>query len=64
MILINSLMIRLKKIVLSFIKRQPKCKSIKLSDIQSVYKSKIEYTPKDISVGYYVNARNSTYRLK
>ena len=55
---------RAKKIVLPFMKRQPKCKSVKLKDIQTVYKKKVQYSPKDVSVGYYVTVRNCTYKLE
>lgn len=44
-----------KKIVLSFIKRQPKCKSVKLADIENVYKT---------NATYYVKAKGNTYKLK
>lgn len=44
-----------KAIVISYIRRQPKCKSAKIADIGRVYK---------ISNAYYVTAKGKTYRLK
>ena len=48
-----------KKVVLSFMRRQPKCKSVKLSDITRVSKK--------VSGGcvrYYVFCKNQMYRIK
>lgn len=45
-----------KKIVLPFIKRQPKCKSVKIADIEKVWRNgKNEY---------FVTAKGKTYRIK
>lgn len=49
-----------KKIVLSYIKRQPKCKSVKISDIESVYR----ITAYNQSNKYYVEAKDKRYILK
>lgn len=49
-----------KKIVLKFMKRQPKCKSIKLSDIENVTKN----VYRDGKSTYVVTAKNKTYFLK
>lgn len=46
-----------KKIVLSFVKKQPKCKSVKLADIESVYKI-------TSSNEYFVKAKGKTYKLR
>ena len=53
-----------KKIILPFVKRQPKCKSAKLSDIEEVKKtvSKNKYTNK-YETKYYVTVKNKTYRI-
>jgi hypothetical protein len=45
-----------KKIILPFIKRQPKCKSVKIADIEKVWRNgKNEY---------FVTAKGKTYRIK
>ena len=45
-----------KRIVLPFIKRQPKCKSVKIADIERVWRNdKNEY---------FVTAKGKTYRIK
>lgn len=53
-----------KKIILPFVKRQPKCKSARLSDIKEVKKtvSKNRYTNK-YETKYYVTVKNKTYRI-
>lgn len=52
-----------KKIVLSFLKRQPKCKTVKVSDIDSVRKV-VRYTiDGKIEVTYRVFAKGNTYYL-
>ena len=48
-----------KKVVISFMRRQPKCKSVKLSDITRVSKK-----VSDGCVVYYVSCKNQTYRIK
>lgn len=49
-----------KEIVFSYIKRQPKCKTVKLSDIEKVYRITEHNSSKD----YYVVAKGKCYRLK
>lgn len=55
-----------KAAVLPFVKRQPKCKSVRLSDITSVKKI-IHYSRFDnnaVSVGYKVVAKGQTFNLR
>jgi len=49
-----------KEIVLPFMKRQPKCKSIKVSDIENV--KKVIYED-EFHVSYFVLAKGNQYRL-
>jgi len=55
---------RAKAIVLPFVKRQPKCKGVKLADITAVRKvvnrSRFDKT---VSIRYEVEAKGKTYRL-
>lgn len=55
-----------KKIVLSFMKRQPKCKTIRLSDIERVYKVVDSFyrNPNKFYARYYVRAKNDSYQIK
>lgn len=54
-----------KKIVLSFIQRQPKCKSIKLKDIERVYRVVDKHYINDtIFSQYIVEAKGNRYKLE
>ena len=50
-----------KEIVLPFVRRQPKCRSMKLRDIERVYKS---VSRDDNRPDYYVTAKGRTFRLR
>lgn len=53
-----------KKIVLSYLRRQPKCASIRLGEIQSVYK-KISTSAfsGETTIAYYIKAREKVFTL-
>lgn len=55
-----------KKFILSFVKRQPKCKSVKLSDIERVYKiiDSVWNNPKLKRSKYYVKVKDKCLQIK
>ena len=52
-----------KEIVLPFMKRQRKCKSVTLKQIEEV-KKVIYYNKNNIKVHYYVKAKGDTFRIR
>lgn len=53
-----------KRIVLPFLRRQPKCKSVQLSDVESVTKRSFERRDGTCYSKYIVTARGKTYTLQ
>jgi len=53
-----------KETVLPFIRRQPKCKSVRLSEIEKITKHYSRSRTGRVSVQYVVNARGNSYTLK
>ena len=53
-----------KKIVLPYLKRQPKCKSMKLSDIKEVRKETYKNNKtNEVETEYFVSAKDRTYKI-
>ena len=53
-----------REVVLPFIRRQPKCKSVRLSEIEKVTKHYSKSRTGRVSVQYVVNARGNSYTLR
>lgn len=53
-----------REVVLPFIRRQPKCKSVRLSEIEKITKHYTKSRTGRVSVQYVVNARGNSYTLK
>lgn len=52
-----------KSVVLSFVKRQPRCKSVRLSDIEEVYSTLSRNHDGALVKHYFVKAKGNTYKL-